>query len=133
MYTLTGMASEPETPPESPNAQPLVGQHICEIRATAAAVGWVEDPPLTFTTETGAWPITFQVDEAGNVTSAAWAQREPVTCRSVGDLRRAFAHHPDDAPLEVVFPDDSGWASTRSVEVWSVDGAMQLDVREVEA
>lgn len=55
----------------------LVGQHISEIRDTATANGWVEDPLLTFTTERGAWPLRFETDDAGIVTVAAWAERIP--------------------------------------------------------
>ena len=50
--------------------KPLVGQPIAEIRAKAAGSGWVEDPPLTFTSVSRSWPLRLTVDATGAVTSA---------------------------------------------------------------
>lgn len=75
-----GREPTPEKPPSvvDPEAGglPIVGQHISEIRKTAAANGWTEEPPLTFTIDSGAWPIRVETDDAGTVTAVGWADRE---------------------------------------------------------
>lgn len=55
------------------DGRPLVGQPIADIRATAAEHGWVEDPPLTFTTERAAWPLQFTVDDEDLVTAVRFS------------------------------------------------------------
>ncbi len=77
-----GREPTPTNPPSvvaDPEAggRPLVGQHISEIRKTAAANGWTEAPLLTFTPARNGRPIRFETDTAGVVTLAAWAKREP--------------------------------------------------------